>query len=1335
MHQLPLKKPDIRITALALQSLIFGYFLLLGLNTTSLHAQEAVYTASGSFTVPNGITKISVECWGGGGAGGSVTGKNTAAGGGAGGSYAQKTVTVTPNLSYTVTVGGTKTSSTSQYSDNKGNPSWFGSIYTVYAEGGDGGEHGNLGGNGGTNVIQTSIGDVVFNGGNGFRGIRNGSGGAGGGAGGPTGDGEDGIYANGGIGNSSNGNGADGIGETSSAGFAGYVYGGGGSGAKNENSNSDRLGGSGAAGRVIIKWPVITVNPNNIDFGYSSMGVPSNSQSYQLTGENLIPSNGNISISAPVGFEISFTQNSGYANTLTLPYTNKYISRTIYSRFKPTQSNINYSGNIVNSGGGADQKNVAVSGTSISLMSVSCNIIDACDGLNNGSISVIATGGTAPYEYKLDNNPYQNSNNFDNLYPGTYNITVKDALGNTNSTTALIKALTNTMPAINALITNTQCNANNGLIKITNIPTSLRFSKTESDYVDLGGSLLNNLSRFTIEGWIKIDKSQISGERTWGLFGQNDAIEFGIMNSTTLQLWSSGGGTLNVNMSLYPSDNGWHHVAGTGDGSKMTIYIDGTIAGSFPASVTNYGSSTYNTVMGGHVWDATGNYINGSMLKVSFRSVALTQQQILTLAQSKFTEYTGSEPGMIAGFNFFEGSGTTMNSVGSSSAITGNLINSPEWVEVFTYSWSKAGTPSYSANTKNISMLSVGNYTLDASFTGICPVSGTWTVASTGINQWTGSTSTDWNTLSNWTCGIPDLTIDANIPSGLTRYPVLSTGANGMCKNLVLGAGSSVIINDNTLKIAGLIQGSGLVTATNGTVEFAGSTAQSIPAGIFTTNTLKNLTVNNSAGVSLNGTLNITGILKAQTGNLTTNNFLTLASSVNGTALIDGSGSGQVTGTVKMQRFIPAAYGYKYFSSPFTNATVAQFADDVDLNASFATFYSYSENKVTTGWNAYTTQSNPLNPGNGYAANFGTKGGAWTVNTSGLVNNGTIGPFNLSNYNHPYTKGYNLIGNPYPSPIDWDAEGWGKTNIDNAIYFFDAGNTDQYLGTYSYYVNGVSSDGIANNIIASQQAFFVHVKDGTYPVNGSITFSNQIRTTSLNPVFHKKGQIAQDSFIRLSAKFEGANIKADYTVAYFTANATKQFNPDVDALKIKNTETGVPNLWIISEDNRETAVKATNSNVESRKLINLGVSSSTAGNLIITANDISNISEAYFIYLKDNYSGKIQDLRANPEYRFDIKNEVFTDRFTLILSTEKIEQQVLSSSSFNAFVRDGSVMIHLNLKEEQVTARITDISGRVLLEKQVYGEGDHKIGQLGNTGIYIVSLYTDMGIISRKIYL
>ena len=103
---------------------------------------------------------------------------------------------------------------------------------------------------------------------------------------------------------------------------------------------------------------------------------------------------------------------------------------------------------------------------------------------------------------------------------------------------------------------------------------------------------------------------------------------------------------------------------------------------------------------------------------------------------------------------------------------------------------------------------------------------------------------------------------------------------------------------------------------------------------------------------------------------------------------------------------------------------------------------------------------------------------------TGVVNNGN---FSVTLYNHDnlYTKGFNLVGNPYPSPIDWNAAGWTKTNIDNALYFFKASTTDQYGGTYSSWIGGISNDGSANmNIIPSMQGFFIHVTDGAFPVTG-----------------------------------------------------------------------------------------------------------------------------------------------------------------------------------------------------------------------------------------------------------
>ena len=103
-------------------------------------------------------------------------------------------------------------------------------------------------------------------------------------------------------------------------------------------------------------------------------------------------------------------------------------------------------------------------------------------------------------------------------------------------------------------------------------------------------------------------------------------------------------------------------------------------------------------------------------------------------------------------------------------------------------------------------------------------------------------------------------------------------------------------------------------------------------------------------------------LLLPQIGDLASDGYLTLVSSAAQTALIDGSGTGDITGNVTMQRYLASGFGYKYFSSPFQAATVNEFGDDMDLTASFPTFYKYDESLVSTGWVSYVNPASVLNP-------------------------------------------------------------------------------------------------------------------------------------------------------------------------------------------------------------------------------------------------------------------------------------------------------------------------------------------------------------------------------------
>ncbi|WP_113637150.1 T9SS type A sorting domain-containing protein, partial [Nubsella zeaxanthinifaciens] len=73
----------------------------------------------------------------------------------------------------------------------------------------------------------------------------------------------------------------------------------------------------------------------------------------------------------------------------------------------------------------------------------------SCSGAANGSISVLATGGTAPYSFAINGNSMGATSSFTGLAPGTYSIRVTDANGcqkelaqNIEEPTALVLSLT-----------------------------------------------------------------------------------------------------------------------------------------------------------------------------------------------------------------------------------------------------------------------------------------------------------------------------------------------------------------------------------------------------------------------------------------------------------------------------------------------------------------------------------------------------------------------------------------------------------------------------------------------------------------------------------------------------------------------------------------------------------------------------------------------------------------------------------------------------------------------------------------------------------------------------
>ncbi len=715
---------------------------------------------------------------------------------------------------------------------------------------------------------------------------------------------------------------------------------------------------------------------------------------------------------------------------------------------------------------------------------------------------------------------------------------------------------------------------------------------------------------------------------------------------------------------------------------------------------------------------------------------------------SSIDDVTISFPLLAAQPNNFTASSSTVCQ--GSTGVIYTVPNDPS----VTYNWSYSGSGATIIGTTNSVTVNFSTIatagTLSVTATNSCNTSAARSIA-IAMNQvgiWIGGTIgalNDWNTASNWSCGyIPDLTVSVQIPN-VANKPILSIGSVGLVNNLSIASSSSVIVTGNTLKIAGTITNNGTFTATAGTIEMKGTSAQTIGAGVFAGNTIQGFTINNPAGVTLSGPLNVTGIVNALSGNLISGGNLTLISTAAQTALIDGTGTGTITGNVTMQRYLPSGYGYKYVSSPFQTATVNQLADDIDLAASFPTLYKYDEDNhrdssgvsiYTTGWSKYITTTNPLLPMQGYAANFGNSAAAKTFNITGEVNNNLLTTSTLYNHNRTYTKGFNLAGNPYPSPIDWNsANGWTKTNIDNALYFFDNGTTNQYTGTYSSYINGVSSNGLAGNIISSMQGFFIHVSDGSYPVTATLGMDNRVRVNNVSPVFHKSVYAPTPPMVRLTAAYETEKID-DPAVVYFDDMASTSFDQLFDALKLMNTDVTVPNLYAVTPQAERLSISAVPFPFVETSKYPLGIKTEKSDWVLLSASDVENLPSGLHVYLSDEATGLIQDLQMNPEYRVHLNQGTVENRFTLLFSHVALINELPDKETFYAYI--SNQRLNVVVKLTSVTSAklvISNVLGQVMYKDDNFTDGLHEINQSFPAGIFVLTLYSQAGISSTKIYI
>jgi len=106
--------------------------------------------------------------------------------------------------------------------------------------------------------------------------------------------------------------------------------------------------------------PTLDVSPSSLNYGDIETG-DSLIMSYSMTGIQLT---GDVTITAPSGFFVSFLNDAGFAGSATVTPASGEIDTTVYVMFKPI-AETDYTGNVTNENSEVTTQNVAVSGTGV----------------------------------------------------------------------------------------------------------------------------------------------------------------------------------------------------------------------------------------------------------------------------------------------------------------------------------------------------------------------------------------------------------------------------------------------------------------------------------------------------------------------------------------------------------------------------------------------------------------------------------------------------------------------------------------------------------------------------------------------------------------------------------------------------------------------------------------------------------------------------------------------------------------------------------------------------------------------------------------------------------
>ncbi|MFM1795030.1 MAG: hypothetical protein RL642_1415 [Bacteroidota bacterium] len=402
--------------------------------------------------------------------------------------------------------------------------------------------------------------------------------------------------------------------------------------------------------------------------------------------------------------------------------------------------------------------------------------------------------------------------------------------------------------------------------------------------------------------------------------------------------------------------------------------------------------------------------------------------------------------------------------------------------------------------------------------------------------------------------------------------------------------------------------------------------------------------------------------------------------SFNSTASI-GNSPGVIEGDIIVKTYIPATgRKYRFLASPVVGGTPLQWRNngssssvskvgiqitgnggasngfDASTTNNPSAFYydetvagsdtSLTSGKDDAGWTALTKGdgSVPLENGKGYRVLVrGDRTISLTANPAPAANVTTIwvkgaypGYLASSTSSQSITKtlsytsgagtnkGINLIGNPYPSTIDWNAVSKGS-NVDVGYMTYDPGVTGKGWTAAPRYRAYNGTTGGAGQYISSGQGFLVYTSANS---NNSITFEENDKVTNVGGGF-----FAEKLTNHLIVSFVYDSIYYDEAYLHFRPDATN-YKDRFDIVQLLNPTVNVATI--------DSTGKSYNINslgtLEKKRSVYVNIANNPVSDYKIKFNDLGTFAN-HQVFLKDNFKNETIEIFEGKEYPISITSD------------------------------------------------------------------------------------------------